>query len=87
MMMKCRDVSHLVASGDADDMSLMKRMELRLHLMMCNHCRNYVRQIKTLGAMTRRLIGAREPSSKELQQLEDSICTELLKQGGGSTPN
>jgi hypothetical protein len=34
---------------------------------MCRHCQGYANQIKALGDGARRLVGAREPSSEELQ--------------------
>ena len=74
MMLKCKDVSHLVASGDVAELGFMKRLELRVHLAMCRHCAAYVRQIHALGNGIRNLTGASEPSSDELQQLENHIC-------------
>ncbi len=77
MMMKCKDISQLIASGAGDDAGFMKRLELRMHLMMCRHCQGYAQQIKALGEGARRLIGTEEPTAEELQQLEDEICDKL----------
>ncbi len=84
MMMKCKEISHLIASGSAEDLGFMKRLELRLHLMMCRHCQGYADQIKALGDGARRMIGAREPSSEELQKLENEICEKICNHGGGT---
>jgi len=59
MMLKCREVSRLVASDDVVDLGLFKRLELRLHLMMCRHCSGYAAQIRGLGD------GAREVADRE----------------------
>ncbi len=84
MMMKCKEVSHLIASGSAEDLGFMKRMELRIHLMMCNHCQGYADQIKALGKGARRLVGANEPTTEELQKLENEICDKICSHGGGT---
>ncbi len=84
-MLKCKDVSHLIASGDAEELGFLKRLELRLHLMMCRHCQGYADQIKALGAGTRRLMGAREPTAEELQHLENEICDKICGHGGGTS--
>ena len=85
MMMKCKDVSHLIASGAVDDLGFMKRMELRLHLAMCRHCQGYAHQIKALGDGARRLVSSKEPTAEELQDLENEICEKICNHGGGTT--
>lgn len=82
MMMRCKEVSHLVASGEADDLGFMKRLELRLHLMMCRHCANYARQIRALGDGVRRLAASQDPPPEELRHLEDRICDHLSHDRG-----
>lgn len=82
-MMKCHDISHLVASGEVDDLGFMKRLELRMHLLMCRHCQNYVSQIKALGDGARRLMQQRGPTSDELQHLEKEICDKICSHGSG----
>ena len=84
MLMKCKEVSHPIASGSADELGFMKRLELRMHLAMCRHCQGYANQIKSLGAGARRLVGANEPTSEELQKLENEICDKICGHGGGA---
>ena len=52
-MLKCSEISRLTASDGIEDFGLMKRMEFRFHLFMCRHCRNYVDQIRRIGAGAR----------------------------------
>jgi len=85
MMMKCKDVSHLIASGEVDEVGFLKRMELRLHLLMCRHCQGYAQQIRSLGDGARRLVGAKEPTAAELQHLENEICDKICNHGGGTS--
>jgi len=85
MMMKCKDISHLIASGEVDEFGFLKRMELRMHLLMCRHCQNYARQIGALGVGARRLFGAKEPTAEELQRLENEICDKICDHGGSTS--
>ncbi|MEQ3724942.1 zf-HC2 domain-containing protein [Alcanivorax sp.] len=48
-MLKCKD---LVAKADAlvdgAPMTMRERLAMRMHLLMCHHCRRYVRQLRAL---------------------------------------
>ncbi len=83
-MLKCQDVTQLIASSAAEELGFMKRLELRLHLLMCRHCHNYADQIKALGDGARRLMGGREPTRDELKHLENEICDKICSHGGGA---
>ncbi len=74
-MLNCKDVTHIVATGEIDKLSWVKRLELRLHLMMCNHCREYMAQMAVLGRGVRRLFG-HDPDPETLERLEARIMAE-----------
>ena len=82
-MMKCKDISQLIAAGEAVDLGCLKRLELKVHLLICRHCRTYARQIRTLGTAARRLTGMSEPTEAQLQALEDQICARICNDGPG----
>ncbi len=63
--------------GAADDLAFFKRLELKAHLLLCRHCQSYSRQIAALGRGARGLVGATEPTSDELRNLEDAICQRI----------
>ena len=56
-MMRCNEVAKLVTSDLLTSSSLIKRMEVRLHLMMCEHCSRLLRQLKELRAAARGIAG------------------------------
>ena len=56
-MLVCRDVTEIVTDFIEGRMSLLDRVRFRIHLGLCRHCREYVRQIKT----TFRLMGMTPP--------------------------
>ena len=47
-MLKCRDVPAHAEQLMAGEMSAGQRLSLRMHLLMCAHCRRYVRQLRLL---------------------------------------
>ncbi|WP_133493377.1 zf-HC2 domain-containing protein [Alcanivorax sp. 24] len=48
-MLKCTEVVQRAdALVDGTPLSFAERLALRSHLMLCRHCRRYVRQLKAL---------------------------------------
>ena len=47
-MMKCREVSGLVSTGDVETAPLRQRLGVWLHIAMCRHCRRFQRQLHQL---------------------------------------
>ena len=56
-MLVCRDVTELVTDFVEGRMSFWDRARFQLHIGMCRHCREYVRQMRT----TRKLFGESPP--------------------------
>jgi predicted anti-sigma-YlaC factor YlaD len=75
-MLRCKDVHHLVSSGAVDQAGLMKRLELKFHLLMCRHCRTYVAQMAALGSGMRALVGRQQPDPAALARMERDILNE-----------
>jgi predicted anti-sigma-YlaC factor YlaD len=63
-MMTCKEVSTFVSMGDVESASMMRRMEVWLHLAMCRHCRAFRQQLVRMGRAARLVSEAfeREPS-------------------------
>jgi hypothetical protein len=72
-MLACREVSRLVASGEIDRAGWLRRLELRLHLMMCRHCRNYARQVRLIGTAARRIWGSAIEDPGAVADLEQKV--------------
>jgi hypothetical protein len=72
-MLKCHEVSRLAASEEIARAGFLRRLEFRLHLMMCRHCRNYVRQVGLIGAAARRLMGAAGEDAEVVARLEANL--------------
>ncbi|MEN8008589.1 MAG: hypothetical protein ABFS42_16390 [Candidatus Krumholzibacteriota bacterium] len=69
----------MAAAGEIEDFGFMKRMEIKFHLFMCRHCRNYVAQIRSIGEGAKNAAAEAEPDREELQRLEKHICDHLCR--------
>ncbi len=79
-MLKCNQVSRMVSTDDDHELGFMKKVEFRLHLMMCTHCQRYVDQIKSLGTVSRQKAQELEASDEQLVRMEGKIRKDV----GGS---
>jgi hypothetical protein len=59
-MMKCREVSTLVSTGEVGAQPLRRRLGAILHLMMCRHCRRFRRQLRRLDRAVRAIVAGFE---------------------------
>ncbi|MBI3581953.1 MAG: hypothetical protein HY098_07780 [Nitrospinae bacterium] len=73
-MISCRETSGILASGT--DPGLWKRLQLRLHLMMCDACSAYKRQLGALRKGIRKLV---ETESAKISgaELENQIIIKI----------
>lgn len=72
-MLKCNQVSRIVSTDDYHELGFMKKVEFKLHLMMCTHCQRYVDQIKSLGTISREKAKDLEASDEQLSRMEHKI--------------
>jgi len=69
-MMRCKEVATLLDTEQVADESFRKRFAVRLHLMMCKHCRRFARQLRHLhvGAQSMRSAIDSEAAAADLDQ-------------------
>lgn len=51
----CRDISALVSRAMDNRLSLGERLRVRLHLLLCQACRQFAHQMQLLRSATRQL--------------------------------
>lgn len=56
-MLSCREVNHILSEAQDRTLSLRERLPLRLHLAMCQGCRNFEKQLNLLRQATREFPG------------------------------
>ena len=76
-MLKCKDLTRMIASDETEDFGFMKRMEVRFHLFMCKHCREYSGQIRSIGRGAKKMAAEAEPDREQLRRLEKDICGKM----------
>jgi len=61
----CKEVHRLVSEGMDRDLSLIERMRMRLHLMVCDACTNFNGQMALLRKAMRNFAIPDDVSSKQ----------------------
>jgi len=76
-MMTCKEVSTLVSMEQVQEAPAARRLAVRLHLMMCRHCRAFRRQLRAIGRAARLIAGdfEREPTSAFERRILDRLVT------------
>jgi anti-sigma factor RsiW len=65
-MLKCDQVvARADALVDGESLSFRERWALRLHLLVCHHCRRYLRQLRMLVTSLRRNEETVDPATVE----------------------
>jgi hypothetical protein len=49
MMIDCREASRLISQNADRPLAFRRRLQLRVHLLICDACTNFSRQVKQLG--------------------------------------
>jgi predicted anti-sigma-YlaC factor YlaD len=66
-MLRCREVAELVGTDRFATASLRERLGVRMHLLMCRHCRAYVRSLRQIANTARRLAESMMPPTDEVR--------------------
>ena len=78
-MPNCKEVVRLIASDELADAVWLTRAPVRLHLLMCRHCRGYAAQLRAIGAAARDRWDLGVADKAGFEQLQSSILEECLK--------
>jgi hypothetical protein len=83
MMPTCREVVRLLASEQLKEAALTRRILVRLHLMMCDDCGRYAKELEGLGEVARDAF--RQPlDAARLSDLEKAILKRAAAGGGAA---
>lgn len=78
----CRDVTGMLAEGEIDRAPWPRRLLVRMHLAMCEHCRRFARQLELIGHALREH-WSRKPEAAPLDAVKRRILARLGPRGGG----
>jgi|AntDeeMetagen285_2_1112576.scaffolds.fasta_scaffold00694_9 uncharacterized peroxidase-related enzyme len=87
-MLKCHEVTALASDWLDGELTTSERIKVRLHLMMCRHCRNLMDGLAT----TQRILTERAASESEvpdqlLQRTTRALDARLSEQGSAGAAN
>ncbi len=86
-MLSCKETARILASDALEDLAWGRRLALRVHLLMCRHCRRYARQLRAIGVAARSLWGEESMDSSTLERLERGILRGSARSESSSEPN
>ena len=72
-MPTCKDVATAIGQDDLRAVPWWRGLTLRLHLLMCRHCRRYAAQIRAIGTAARRLFREHGEDPRALERLKETI--------------
>lgn len=81
-MLSCNQVTRLVSSEALRTAPMGQRLAVRVHLLMCRHCRRYVRELAAIGRAARHVL--RAPGKTEVAGLERRLVAEARRLQEGS---
>jgi len=64
-MLNCRNATRLMSESQERPLSMIERMSLKLHLMMCSGCSNFKEQMGAIRLMTRTFAKGRNRPEKK----------------------
>ncbi len=72
-MRTCKEVATVIGQDDVRTVPWWRGLALRLHLLMCPHCRRYAAQIRAIGTAARRLFREHAEDPQTLERLQETI--------------
>ena len=83
-MLTCKEVAKAIAQDELGKGGWRHTWALRLHLLMCRHCRRYADQIQAIGPAVRRLLREHGDDPKAVARLEAAILSDLTAKSDAS---
>lgn len=72
-MITCKDVCDTASDYLDTPPGLLTRLSLRMHLLICKHCRRYLRQLAMSNRAARKLQPSYEPGDEEIDRLIERL--------------
>lgn len=76
-MPTCREVTRAIAAGALEEAPIRQRLGIRLHAMLCRHCRRYARQIRAIGRAARELLIRPIAKDEALERLRRKLLDRI----------
>jgi hypothetical protein len=76
-MPQCREVARAIAADQLVDAPFRRRAAVRLHLLLCSHCRRYAGQIRAIGVAARDVFSRPAGQQARLARLRRVLLARL----------
>lgn len=73
MLITCRQVCETASDYIEGPVSLRQRLLLRMHLLICKHCRRYLSHLRAVIGIAAQVPPADEPSEQEIDALVERL--------------
>ncbi|MGE0634534.1 MAG: zf-HC2 domain-containing protein [Pseudobdellovibrionaceae bacterium] len=81
-MLRCHEIVKILSSDE--ELSFLKRAELKMHLTMCVHCSKYARHLKILKeSFTKFFKLTTHVEKDQVTKLENQVIEKIKKSGSG----
>ena len=77
-MYRCSEVVRLVSTDEYLTAGPLKKLQIRLHLVMCENCKKYVRQLRALAAAIRKT--SEDVSASDVERAKSHILQQFPKE-------
>lgn len=78
-MLSCKEVSVLVSAALNHKLGWMEWLKIRFHLLLCNACSNFARQMTILDTAAGRLAGHRNHNADDVSTLSGEARERIKK--------
>lgn len=84
-MLTCKEVATAIGQDQLRTGSWTPRLRLRLHLLMCRHCRRYATQVTTIGEATRRVLRKQGDDTQALERIRERVLGDATTRARSET--
>ncbi len=76
---KCKDISYLISKSMDKKLSLKQRLGIKFHLMMCDLCRRYKKQLDLIQKAVSLITSSEKSSDDLITPLPDKTKEKIKK--------
>ncbi|MDX1491568.1 MAG: anti-sigma factor [Pseudohongiellaceae bacterium] len=78
-MLSCRDLSHHAGDYVEKQLTFKQRLGYGLHLLLCGHCRQFLRHFRSTLAYTKALQSSQQISDAEAADITQKVLEQAKK--------
>ncbi|MEA1786739.1 hypothetical protein U1E44_11595 [Arenibacter sp. GZD96] len=77
LFLSCKQATALVEKKQVTTLSLLERIQLKMHIWMCSACRSYEKQSLLMNSLMQRMVSR---SKEELNHMDEAAKKKVLQQ-------